>query len=58
VKRAVAEGLVPAKSSAIAVVTGSGLKDVRSAQQAVGQPFEVAPDGSGLEQVLKKRELI
>jgi threonine synthase len=58
VKRAVAEGLVPAKSSAIAVVTGSGLKDVRSAQQAVGQPFEVAPDGSGLEQILKKRELI
>ena len=57
-KRAVAEGVVPAKASAIAVVTGSGLKDVRAAQQAAGQPFEVAPDGDGLEQVLKQRQLV
>lgn len=57
-KRAVAEGIVSAKASAIAVVTGSGLKDVRAAQQAAGRPFEVAPDGSGLEDVLKQRQLL
>jgi len=58
VKRAVAEGLVPAKASAIAVITGSGLKDVRAAQQAAGKPFEVQPDGTGLEEVLKQRQLL
>jgi threonine synthase len=57
-KRAVAEGMVPAKSSAIAVITGSGLKDVRAAQQAAGQPFDVQPDGGGLEEVLKRRQLV
>ena len=58
VKRAVAEGLVPAKASAIAVITGSGLKDVRAAQQAAGKPFEVEPDGGGLEEVLRQRHLL
>lgn len=57
-KRAIAEGVVPARASALAVITGSGLKDVRAAQQAAGQPFEVAPDGSGLEEVLKQRQLL
>ena len=57
-KRAVGEGLVPAKASAIAVITGSGLKDVRAAQQAAGKPFDVAPNGHGLEEILKQRQLL
>ncbi|MBZ5630659.1 MAG: threonine synthase [Acidobacteriia bacterium] len=57
-KRAVAEGLVPRTCRALAVVTGSGLKDVRAARRAVGNPFEVPPDGSGLEEILARQELI
>jgi hypothetical protein len=33
-------------------VTGSGLKDIRSAQAAVQPPFDIPPDGSGLEEIL------
>ena len=57
-KRALSEGLVPRKSRALAVVTGSGLKDIRAAQQAVSKPFEVPPDGSGLEEILARQGLI
>ncbi|MGI9100876.1 MAG: threonine synthase [Terriglobales bacterium] len=57
-KRAVAEGAVPRRCRALAVVTGSGLKDVRAAQQAVSAPFEVPPDGSGLEEILARRGLV
>jgi hypothetical protein len=34
------------------MVTGSGLKDIRSAQAAVQPPFDIPPDGSGLEDIL------
>ena len=57
-KRAVAEGLVPRTGRALAVVTGSGLKDVRAARRAVGNPFEVLPDGSGLEEILARQGMI
>jgi threonine synthase len=57
-KRALREGLVPRSCRALAVVTGSGLKDVRAAQQAVAAPFEVPPDGSGLEDILGREGLI
>src|SRR5512147_1138491 len=57
-KRAAAEGLVPRSCHALAVVTGSGLKDIRAAQQAVSGPFEVPPDGSGLEEILARQGLI
>ncbi len=56
-KLAVAEGMVPRKCRALAVVTGSGLKDVRAAQQAVSAPFEIPPDGSGLEEILARQGL-
>jgi threonine synthase len=58
VKRAVAEHVIEAECNALAVVTGSGLKDVRAAQQAAGKPFEVGPDGTGLEEALRKRSLV
>ncbi|MGZ4833428.1 MAG: threonine synthase [Terriglobales bacterium] len=57
-KRALSEGVVPRSCRALAVVTGSGLKDVRAAQQAVQQPFEVPPDGRGLEDILARQGLI
>lgn len=57
-KRAVEEGTLLKRNSAVAVITGNGLKDIRAAQQAVGSPFEVAPDGGGLEKILHDRKLI
>lgn len=57
-KRAVGEGIVSKHSSALAVITGSGLKDIRAALKAVSGPFEVAPDGGGLEEMLRKQGLL
>ncbi len=57
-KRALMEGLVPRSCRALAVVTGSGLKDVRAARRAVKQPFEVPPDGRGLAEILARQGLI
>jgi threonine synthase len=56
--RAVREKIISPRSSALAVITGNGLKDIRAAQSAVSQPFEVAPDGDGLEEALQQRGLI
>ncbi len=56
-KRALEQGIVSHRASALAVITGSGLKDIRAAQQAVGGPFDVSPDGSGLEDVLRAQGL-
>jgi threonine synthase len=57
-RRAVAEGTVGRRSSVVAVITGNGLKDVQSARSAVAQPFEIAPDGDGLPDMLRRQELI
>jgi threonine synthase len=57
-RRAVAEGTVGRRASVVAVITGNGLKDVQSARSAVAQPFEIAPDGDGLPDILRRRELI
>jgi threonine synthase len=56
-RRAVAEGIVSRRASAVAIVTGNGLKDIRSAKFAVGEPFEIAPDGDGLNEILQDQEL-
>jgi threonine synthase len=58
VRRAVEEGIIGRKASVLAVITGNGLKDIRSAQSAVTKPFDIAPDGIGLEEILKERGLI
>ena len=42
--RAVREGVVPRSAGALAVVTGNGLKDSRSALAAAPRPTDVAPD--------------
>ncbi len=57
-KRAVGEGVVARRASAVAVITGSGLKDIRAAQMAAGGPFDIAPDGSGMEEILGRRGLL
>jgi threonine synthase len=57
-RRAVTEGVVDRHSSAVALITGNGLKDVQSASAAVGRPFDIAPDGSELPDILKTRDLI
>ena len=58
VRRAVADGIIGRKQTVLAVVTGNGLKDIRSAQSAVAKPFDISPDGSGLEAILKDQGLV
>lgn len=58
VRRAVAEDVIGRRASVVALVTGNGLKDVRAAQSAVKQPFDVPPDGAGLEDILKEQKLV
>lgn len=57
-KRALDDRIVGRRSSAVAVVTGNGLKDIRCAQQAAGTPFEIAADGRGVEEILRKQGLL
>ena len=58
VRRAVEEGIIGCKASVLAVVTGNGLKDIRSAQSAVTKPFDISPDGAGLDDILKDQHLV
>jgi len=39
------------------VITGNGLKDIRSAVQAVGKPYEVAPDLGRLTALIEEKGL-
>jgi threonine synthase len=57
VRRAAEEGIIGRRASVLAVVTGNGLKDIRSARTAVGEPFEVGPDGTEVDAILKKQKL-
>jgi threonine synthase len=57
-RRAAAEGILGRRASAVAIVTGNGLKDIRSAKSAVGEPFEIPPDGAGLEEILGRQEIL
>ena len=42
--RAVREGVVPRRAVALAIITGNGLKDSRSALSAAPRPLDVPPD--------------
>ena len=57
-KKAIARGVVKSGESAIAVITGNGLKDVQSAKQAAGQALEIEPDFQVLEKQLSAISLI
>jgi threonine synthase len=56
-RRAIEEGIVSRRSSAVAIVTGNGLKDTESAKAAVGAPFDIRPSGAGLAEILSRQGL-
>ena len=52
-----ARGVVGQKESALVVLTGSGLKDTRSAIRAAGQPCDLPPDDAALDEHLRAHRL-
>jgi threonine synthase len=54
-RAAVREGIVGRGQSALAVVTGSGLKDARTALRAAGAPVDLPPDDRALADHLAER---
>jgi threonine synthase len=56
-KRAVAQGIVDRSARALVVVTGNGLKDIKSAMQAVTSPIDLPPSMAALAAALKERRL-
>jgi threonine synthase len=54
-RQAVRDGLVEHRQTALAVVTGSGLKDVRTAIRVAGAPFDLPPDDAALADHLHER---
>ncbi|HUG54042.1 MAG TPA: threonine synthase [Vicinamibacteria bacterium] len=56
-RQAVRDGIVGGRESALAVVTGSGLKDVRTAVRAAGTPVDLPPDDAALADHLRERPL-
>lgn len=57
-KQAVGKGLIDRGSSAVVVITGNGLKDIRSAKQATGQPLDIEPSFVKLEAKLKELKIL
>jgi threonine synthase len=51
-KKAIAQGIVKANESAVAVITGNGLKDIQSAKQAAGAAISVEPNLLALHKAL------
>jgi threonine synthase len=56
-KAAIAQGIVGRRANCLAIVTGSGLKDTQTARHAFKGPFETAPDGAGLDDILRSESL-
>ncbi len=56
-RQAVADGIVGRRAAALAVLTGSGLKDVRAALRAGGAPVDLPPDDAALAAHLRERPL-
>ncbi|MEX2099950.1 MAG: threonine synthase [Acidimicrobiia bacterium] len=57
VRAAVEKGIIAGGESVLAVVTGSGLKDARTAMSAAGQPFTLAPTDDAVDAHLEERPL-
>lgn len=57
VRRARQERIIGPRASVLALITGNGLKDIRAARSAVEGPFDVTPEGTGLETILRERKL-
>jgi threonine synthase len=58
IRRAVERGVIDRRASALAMITGNGLKDTQSARAAVGEPFEIGPKGAGLNAILRRQKLM
>jgi len=54
-RKAVEKGIVSRRDTALAIVTGSGLKDVKSAMKATGEPVTLRADDTELAAYLKDR---
>jgi threonine synthase len=54
-RQAVRDGLIGRGQTALAVVTGSGLKDVRAAIRAAGRPVDLPPDDAALAEHLREQ---
>jgi threonine synthase len=52
--KAVEHGLVQAGERVVVLATGSGLKDIKTAMQSVGEPMVVAPDLADVRRALSK----
>jgi threonine synthase len=52
-KQAVATGIVPRETSALVVITGNGLKDIKSAGQAAGHPHDIRPTLDSVEAIVR-----
>jgi threonine synthase len=52
-RQAAREGIVGRRASALAVLTGSGLKDVRAALRAGGKPLDLPPVDAALDDHLR-----
>ena len=57
VRAAVEKGIIGERESVLAVVTGSGLKDARTAMTAAGQPVTLAPTDDAVDAHLEERPL-
>jgi len=53
-RAAVTKGLVAADATVLAVITGNGLKDIRSAVEAAGRPHDVRPDINAIEAIVRR----
>ena len=51
-RAAVAAGTVPRDATALAVITGNGLKDVKSAGETAGRPHDIRPDLDAVEALM------
>ena len=45
-------GLIGAKASVVAMITGNGLKDIAGAMRAVGEPHVIAPELKEVERIV------
>lgn len=53
VKKAVEAGIVDPDETIVAILTGNGLKDVKSALRVAGEPVKIEPDLESVKKVLK-----